>query len=182
MKVLVFLATGFEEIEAISIIDVLRRAEIDTNVVSIEKKLEVSGAHGIKIVADALIEEQQENNPVMLVLPGGMPGTTNLDNHSGLKALLKAHFEAGKSIAAICAAPLILGKLGMLKGKKVTCYPSFESYLDGANVLDATVVKDGNIITGKGPAYAIEFALALVADLKGEPLAQEVAAGLLVNV
>lgn len=161
-KIAVHLAEGFEEIEAISIIDVLRRADIEVVVVSVSDNLEVIGAHQLKVIADKLFEDVNYNDLFMIVLPGGMPGASNLDAHVGLKAQIN-HFNAeNRPLAAICAAPLVFGNLGILKGKQVVCYPGFESHLEGAEVLTVPVIESGNIITGRGPGAAIRFALKIV--------------------
>lgn len=174
-KVFLFLADGFEEIEAIAPIDILRRAEIDLTTVSVMGKNEVTGAHKLTIVADKLFEEVDFTNAEMLILPGGMPGTTNLENFDGLRRLIEKQSAKKGKISAICAAPSILGKMGLLEGKEVICYPSFEVFLKGAKISDKKLVKADNIITAKGPGVAIDFALAIVKELKGEKVASEVA-------
>jgi 4-methyl-5(b-hydroxyethyl)-thiazole monophosphate biosynthesis len=177
-KVIVFLAEGFEEIEAISIIDILRRAEITVTSVSVSKNKKVKGAHNIHIEADKLFDEVDFSNYDMLVLPGGMPGAKNLNEHEGVKEQLKA-FAQDKLIGAICAAPMVLGSMGLLKGKRATCYPGFEPELIEATVTNEPVTVDGNIITGKGPAYAIQFSLQLVETLAGKAAHDEVSNALL---
>ncbi len=162
MKVCIHLATGFEEIEAISIIDVLRRANIQVTVVSITGELKVEGAHNITVSADELFENINYGQVSMIILPGGMPGSENLNNHSGLKQQIQNFYSTNKPIAAICAAPLVFGNLGLLKGKTATCFPGFEKYLTGATISELPVVADGNIITGKGAGVAIHFALKIV--------------------
>ena len=164
MKVYAFLADGFEEIEAITPIDLLRRAGVDVCTVSVHASKAVSGAHGMTLMADALYEECDFTDADLLFLPGGMPGTTNLEAHAGLCELLRQHNEEGKLIAAICAAPSILGKLGLLEGKKATCYPGFENFL-GESDTDASVVISDNITTGEGPGAAYDFALDLIEQL-----------------
>jgi len=159
----VHLADGFEEIEAISIIDVLRRADLDVVVVSVTGKTDITGAHQIKVIADILFEEVNYDEMYMIVLPGGMPGAANLDAHAGLKHEIKKFVAENKQLAAICAAPLVFGNLGILEGKQAVCYPGFEEYLKGAEVLKIPVVEAGNIITGRGPGVAIQFALKIVA-------------------
>jgi 4-methyl-5(b-hydroxyethyl)-thiazole monophosphate biosynthesis len=134
-KIAIHLADGFEEIEAISIIDVLRRADLEVSVVSVTGMLEVSGAHQLRVVADVLFEELNYEKVDMIVLPGGLPGATNLDAHAGLKEQIKQFNAGNKSLAAICAAPLVYGNLGILNGKKAVCYPGFEKYLKGAEIL-----------------------------------------------
>lgn len=180
-KVYVFLANGFEEIEAIAPIDVLRRAEIETVTVSISDVKEVEGAHGVIVVADQLFSEVAFGDNDIYVLPGGYDGMLNLDAHEGVKALLSKQHEQGKQIAAICAAPSVLGGLGILEGKEAICYPGFEQNLKGANISKQAVVEDGNIITGKGPGVAVDFALKIVESLKGKALADDIAAGMMIS-
>ncbi|MDD4144507.1 MAG: DJ-1/PfpI family protein [Prolixibacteraceae bacterium] len=180
-NVAVHLADGFEEIEAVSIIDVLRRAGIDTVTVSITGKFEVTGAHGIKIKADKLFEEVNFDKTGMIVLPGGMPGAKNLKTHSGLRDQIQKFNNSGKPLGAICAAPMVFGDLGILKNKTATCFPGFESQLTGADVTGAEVEVSGNVITGKGPGVAIKFALEIVKTLKGESLAAQLAEDLIMT-
>ena len=177
-KVIIFLAEGFEEIEAISIIDVLRRAEVSVTTVSVSKEKEVKGAHNVPVVADNLFDEVDFASFDMLVLPGGMPGAKNLQEHEGVIKQIEA-FEKNKQVGAICAAPMILGGMGLLKGKRATCYPGFEAELIEAKITDEPVTVDGNITTGKGPAFAIQFALQLVETLAGKGTRNEVSNGLL---
>nr|KAB2829375.1 MAG: DJ-1/PfpI family protein [Paludibacter sp.]MCE1154751.1 DJ-1/PfpI family protein [Bacteroidales bacterium]OJX92095.1 MAG: DJ-1 family protein [Paludibacter sp. 47-17] len=181
MQIYLFLANGFEEIEAIAPIDVFRRAELKVTTVSVTGDQLVEGAHGVTVAADCLFEELGFEGDFVLFLPGGMPGTLNLDAHEGLKALIRQQSERGQKIAAICAAPSILGKMGILKGKEVICYPGFESYLQGAAVASEDVVKSGSLFTAKGPGVAIDFALKLVEELKGEEVAARVASGMIYN-
>jgi len=178
-KAALFLANGFEETEAVGTLDVLRRGCIDTTLVSITGGRKVNGAHGITIEADALLVKTDFPSFDALVLPGGMPGSANLNVCNPLKQRLANHFHEGKLVAAICAAPLVLGGLGLLFGRRATCYPGFESYLAGATLAGEPVVTDGNVITGKGPGFVFDFALAIIRYLKGEAAAREVAAGLL---
>ena len=161
-KIGVHLAEGFEEIEAISIIDVLRRAELDVVVVSVTGKKEVTGAHQIVVLADVLFDQVDYDEIYMIVLPGGMPGAANLDAHAGLKAQITQFNAANKPLAAICAAPLVYGNMGILEGRQAVCYPGFEKYLKGAEVLNIPVAESGNFITGRGPGAAIKFALKIV--------------------
>lgn len=167
--VYVFLADGFEEIEALATVDILRRADIDVKTVSIKNSLEVDGAHGIKVFADIMFDEIKET-PEMLVLPGGMPGTLNLRAFEPLCDMLR---KAECPIAAICAAPSVFGELGLLHGKKATCYPGFEDKLDGAEVYDLPVVISDNVITSRGAGTAHLFGFALVSLLKDEALAEK---------
>lgn len=173
-----FLAPGFEEIEAISIMDVLRRANLNVSSISLTGDLAVTGSHGITVLADALYPDVNLDEAAMLILPGGMPGTNNLNVHEGLKKALKVHANAGKPIAALCAAPLILGQLGLLKNKEATCYPGYESQLTGARLIKKAVVRDGTFITGNGPGAAMRFALQIVQLFGDEQLAEELAKGL----
>lgn len=164
-KVYVFLAEGFEEIEGLTVVDILRRAGVETQMVSITEKKSVTGSHGITVEADLLFEEIDPKDCVMYVLPGGMPGTRYLAAHEGLTKLLSAEAGKGKKLAAICAAPSVLGGLGLLKGHKAACYPGFEDKLIGAEVTMEPVAVSGNITTSRGMGTAIPFALALTAQL-----------------
>jgi len=161
-KIAVHLADGFEEIEAISIIDVLRRAGLDVLVVSVSGEKEVTGSHQISVIVDILFEKVNYDQIYMIVLPGGMPGATNLDAHTGLKSQIQKFVDENKQLAAICAAPLVFGNMGILEGKQAVCFPGFEKYLKGAEVLQVPVVESGNFITGRGPGLAIQFALKIV--------------------
>jgi protein deglycase len=175
IKIAIQLAEGFEEIEAVSIIDVLRRAEFEVTLVSITDKLEITGSHNIKIIADQLFENVNYKLIDMIVLPGGMPGAINLNKHSELRKQILNFNKEGKQLGAICAAPLVFGNLGILKNKNVTCYPGFENELKGANTTNKIVEVSGRIITGKGAGVAIEFALKIVEIFKGKKLAVELA-------
>ena len=177
--VYVHLAEGFEEIEALTIVDLLRRADIDTEMVSVTGHLPVTGAHGVKVVADILFEDAVYNNCEMIVLPGGLPGAENLYAHEGLREKIFSFHNNGKLLAAICAAPLVFGRNGLLEGKKATCYPGKEGELKGALLTEGDVVSDGGIITSRGPATAMAFALALIEALKDKEAAGEIASGLL---
>ncbi|MCL1943040.1 MAG: DJ-1/PfpI family protein [Candidatus Azobacteroides sp.] len=179
--IFIFLATGFEEIEAVATIDVMRRGGLIVKSVSVTGQKLVEGAHGISVTADELFEDVDFLKAAMLVLPGGMPGASNLGNHAGLKNLLTGFHAENKPIAAICAAPGVLGGLGILDGKKVTCYPGFEDKLGKAVHTGKPLVVDGNVITGKGPGFAVTFGLGIVEYLKGKDAADEVAAGLLLK-
>ena len=180
-KCYVFLAEGFEETEAITIIDVLRRGDLKVDIVSVTGKNEVAGAHGIKVVAEKLFEETSYDDGAMLILPGGMPGTNNLNSHAGLKKLIQSYNEAGKYLGAICAAPLVLGGLGILKGKEAICYPGFEDKLTGATLSENNTAIAGKVITSKGIVSALEFGLAIVKELQGVAIRQKTADGLLVD-
>ena len=182
MKVYVHLATGFEEVEALTVVDVLRRGKIGVETVSVTGERTVIGAHDIPVMADLLIEDGDYDSCDMMVFPGGLPGTTNLADHEGLLRHLRDFMEAGKWLVAICAAPIIFGELGLLDGRKAVCYPGMERHLYGADIQNTNVVVDGNYITSKGPATAMEFALKLVEVLAGENAAKEVAKGLLLEL
>ena len=175
MKTYVFLANGFEETEYIATIDLLRRAEVDTTSVSITDQKEVTGAHNIVILADKLFSVIDFSDAEMLILPGGMPGTNNLNSFRPLLSLLKKHFSENKPIAAICAAPLIFGQLGFLENQKACCYPGFEQELKGAEVLFDKAVTSGNIITGRSAGGVFEFALQIITKLKGAEVSQKIA-------
>lgn len=177
--IFVFLTTGFEEIEAMATVDVLRRAELNVKTVSLTGDKTVIASHGVPVVADLLFEEADFAKAEMLVLPGG---TTKFNEHEGMKKEVLAFADKGEKVAAICASPMVLGGLGLLDGKNATCYPGFEQYLKGANLQTSkAVVVDGNITTGRGPGLTIDFALKLVELLAGKERRDTVAAGLLVN-
>ena len=170
-----FLAEGFEEIEALTPVDILRRAGLKLKTVAVGENKTVKGAHGIEVVADILESELDDTAPEAIILPGGMPGTTNLEESTIVIDTLMHAIINESLVCAICAAPSILGIMGFLKHRNATCYPGFEQYLDGANFTDERVVRDGNIITAKGMGCAAEFALAIVEALCGKEKADEVA-------
>jgi len=174
-KVAVHLAEGFEEIEAITIIDVLRRADLNVTVVSVTGSKQVTGAHRVTVTADELFESIDYEMLDLIVLPGGMPGADNLNSHEGLREQILKFDQEGKPLSAICAAPLVFGQLGLLKGKRAVCYPGFENQLEGAEVLMEPVVKSGNITTGRGIGAALQFALQLVENLISKEKAQDLA-------
>jgi 4-methyl-5(b-hydroxyethyl)-thiazole monophosphate biosynthesis len=153
----VFLADGFEEIEALTPVDVFRRAGLPVLTVSVSDMHTVTGSHNIIVTADTTLSELDRENIEMIILPGGMPGASNLDKNLSLDKLIIDFANKSKPISAICAAPMVLGKRGILKGKRATCYPGFEQYLEGANYTSSLVEIDGNIITGKGPGAAFDF-------------------------
>ena len=161
----IFLADGFEEIEGLMVVDLLRRVGIKVDMVSISEAMAVSGSHGISVKADLLMKDIDFDAYELLVLPGGMPGTINLGECEVLCSELKKACENGKKIAAICAAPTVFGKLGLLKGKKACCYPDMEDGLIGAEVSFDAVTVDGNITTSRGLGTALPFALALIEQL-----------------
>jgi 4-methyl-5(b-hydroxyethyl)-thiazole monophosphate biosynthesis len=177
--VYLILANGFEETEAVTVVDILRRADIQIKTVSIMEDRLVYGAHGMGLEADTLFKEVDFGTCSMAVLPGGMPGTLNLCNYKPLSEELMALNNEGKPLAAICAAPMVLGRLGLLKGKRATIYDGMEEELAGADYINKDVVADKGIITSKGPGTAMIFALSLVAYIKGEEKAAEVRAALL---
>lgn len=169
----VFFADGFEEIEAFTSVDVLRRAGLDVEMISVTPDEIVTGAHDVPVLCDKNIVNCDFFDAELIVLPGGMPGAATLEKCDDLRRLVLHFAQQNKPIAAICAAPMILGKLGLLKGKKATCYPDFEQYLDCAEYTGAPVERDGNIITGSSPAAAMEFALAIVELLRGKEKVEE---------
>ena len=179
-KVALFLAKGFEEIEALGTVDILRRAQIDVVTVSITDYNVVTGAHNIPVTADKTFNDTDFTNFDMLILPGGMPGAKNLNEQEDLKNLILDFNSKGKLIAAICAAPLVLGGLDLLDGKRATCYPGFENELKGAIITGETIVVDGKITTGKGPGYVFDFGLRIVEQLLGLKARREVQNGLLI--
>ncbi len=176
-KALIFLTTGFEEIEALATVDILRRGGVDIKTVSLVETKIVEGGHGVQVVADLMFKEAGFTSSDILILPGG---TVKINEHDGLKEQIMSFYDKGKLVAAICAAPMVLGGLGILKGKKATCYPGFEKYLDGAILeTDKAVVVEGNVITGRGPGLTFDFALQLLEILEGKAKRDEVAKGLL---
>ena len=174
------MADGFEDIEALIPVDVLRRGGVDIKTVSVNGSNIVESAHGVQMVADLTFEEAEPmlKDADLLMLPGGLPGADNLNAHEGLKKALVAQAEAGKMVSAICAAPLVLGGLGILKGNRATCYPGFEHTLEGAEYTADLWTIDGNIITGEGPAAALPYAYSLLALLVSEEKSREVAEGM----
>ena len=172
-KIIVHLANGFEEMEAIIPVDVWRRAGFEVITVSISEDLKVTGSHQIPVIADTLFDEAIYPDTDMLFLPGGIPGATNLDAHEGLRSQLLSFADQGKVLGAICAAPLVLGHNNLLKGKKATCFPGFEKELYEADYTAVSVQTDGNIVTGKGAGVAFEFALQIVARFTSAVFAKE---------
>lgn len=173
-KVYIFLADGFEEIEGLTVVDLLRRAEIDITMVSIMDSKRITGAHDITIEADVLYDDVDFGQAEMLVLPGGMPGTKYLGEHEALVTMLKSFNEKNKLIAAICAAPSVLGVNGILDGKKASCYPGFEDKLVNAIVSTDPVVRDQNVITSRGLGTAIPFALKIIEMLKDKDTSESI--------
>lgn len=175
-KVYVFLADGFEEVEAIIPVDVLRRAGIEVITVSVTGRSQVMGAHKIIVHADQDFLESDFKDADMLVLPGGMPGSDNLFAHEGLKQILVNAAQRNTRMAAICAAPYIFGELGLLEGRRATCFPGFEKRLKDAVYVDDDVVVSDQYITAKGIGVATEFALTLVRELTDRQTADQLAA------
>ncbi|MBD7909898.1 MULTISPECIES: DJ-1 family glyoxalase III [Clostridium] len=159
-KVAVLLAEGFEEIEALTVVDIMRRAEVTCHMVSLEK-INVLGAHGIEVKSDKILDEEIKSYD-LIVLPGGMPGARNLQENRKVLEIVKYFHENKKLVSAICAAPIVLGSANIIKGKSITSYPGFEDELQGCNYKEEKVVVDGNIITSRGPATAMEFAYKLL--------------------
>lgn len=175
--VYIFMAEGFEETELTAPTDLLRRAGHDVKLVSVTGKKLVEGAHGIRIEADILFEDKDLTDGELYILPGGLPGTTNLGAHAGLKNLLLKMDKEGRHIAAICAAPTVLGQFGLLEGKVATCYPGCEDGLVGAKEPDEDLaaITDGNITTSVGPGTAIDFGLELIEVLDSVEKADDIA-------
>ena len=169
-----FLAEGFEEVEALAPLDLIRRAGLEIKTVGVGAKV-ITGSHGIPVTADMTDAEFSDNAPDMVILPGGMPGTKNLDASETVHKAIADAVKNDAYLCAICAAPMILGKLGFLCGKNAVSYPGFESYLEGATISDKKVVRDGKIITAKGMGAGIEFGLAIVSALKDEKAADDLA-------
>lgn len=173
-KVYVMLAQGFEEIEGLTVVDILRRAKIEVLMISITGKLEVTGSHNITVKADYLFEDIKEQAD-MLVLPGGLPGTNNLKEHKGLEEWIYSYKEENRYLAAVCAAPSVYGQMGILAGKKATCYPGYEDMLLGATSVMEPVVVDGQFITSRGMGTTIEFTLKMVEILQSKENADTLA-------
>ncbi len=167
-----FLANGFEEIEALCPLDLLRRAGLSVTTVGVGGADMIVGAHGIAVQADMPDTMYRDTKPEMVILPGGMPGATNLDNSRVVESALHAAASSGGLLAAICAAPMVLGKRGYLEGKRATCFPGFEDTLIGATVTQGRVECDGGVITAAGMGVALDFGLALVEAMKGTDAAE----------
>lgn len=174
----IFMADGCEEIEGLAVVDIVRRAKMDITMISINGKKEVTGAHNVVFLADALASEVNFEEFDAIVLPGGGPGTRNLAADATVNQVIKKFAAEGKLVCAICAAPSVLGAAGILQGKKATCYPGFEDKLTGALVSEEAVVTDGNIITGRGMGTAIPFGLEIVRYLQGEEAAETIRSGI----
>lgn len=179
--VAVLLAEGFEEIEAVSVIDVLRRAEVPVVTAAVNGTPSVTGAHGITLVADIALDQLRPAELAMVVLPGGLPGSTHLATTPAVGELLRQVDRLGGFIAAICAAPMALHAAGLLQNRQVTCYPGVEARLDGARCTGATVQRDDRLITSRGPGTSLLFALELVRALGHPARADQLRQGLLVQ-
>ena len=167
-----FIAEGFEEIEALCPLDLLRRAGIEVRTVGIGSH-EICGSHGISVKTDMLDSEYSDNAPELVFLPGGMPGTLNLAKSDIVKDAVMTAYKNGAYVAAICAAPMVLGEMGLLEGKEAICFPGFEDKLTGAKISDKRVVADGKILTGAGMGVALDFGLLIIKELKGEQVAND---------
>lgn len=174
-KVGMMVANGYEEVEMLTVVDLLRRAGMTCDIISVTGKKELTSSHKVTVIADLLFEDADYDSYDALVIPGGMPGTTNLGAHAGVCEQLKKAYADGKLIAAICAAPTVFGKLGLLEDKKAICYPGMEDQLTGARVTYEPAVRDGNIITSRGMGTAIDFGLEILAYYEGREAAAELA-------
>ena len=175
-----FLANGFEEVEALCPLDLLRRAGLTVTTVGVGGDM-ILGSHGIAVQADMPDTLYRDSKHEMIILPGGMPGTRHLDESRTVDAALRAAAASNAYLAAICAAPMVLGKRGYLRGKEAICFPGFEEYLEGASLSKSRVVTDGRVITAAGMGVALDFGLALVAALKGEDAARKLRAAVLAD-
>ena len=174
MKVRMLFETGYEEVEALTVVDLLRRAKVDCLMVAADDQDTVTGSHGITVKMDEKISELADDAD-MIVLPGGMPGVTNLIANEKVKNLVCGQYEAGRYVAAICAAPTILKSLGVLEGRRATCYPGVEDEMEDVVLTETAVVVDENISTSQGVGTAIDFGLKLIEILDGEEKAKEIA-------
>lgn len=182
MKIVVFLADGFEEVEALTVVDYLRRMDIEVDTVSIGEEREVKGAHNIRVIADKTMAELDGLDTYSgVVIPGGLPGATNLRDDERVIDTVKTLYEKDKLVAAICAGPVVLERAGIIKGKKITSYPGFEKELEGAKYQASPIVVDGNIITARGPYYAVNFAISIIDYLLGKEKAEELKEDILYN-
>ena len=177
----VFLAPGFEEIEALATVDILRRGGLKVTTVAVNDSAQVTGAHGVPVVADAMLHDVKDAVADWMVLPGGLPGAQNLADSLTLTAMLKAQHTASRGIAAICASPaFVLAPLGIIEGRKATCYPGCEPAAQGKAAFSAEPVEvDGNVVTGKGPGYTFDFALTVLRQAVGQDAAAQVSAAML---
>ena len=174
-KAYLFFATGFEEVEALTVVDILRRGGVDCKTVSVMGDYDVTSSHNVTIRADLVFEHQDLNDGDMLIMPGGIPGTPNLKAHKGLETLIHQYLQNGKFLAAVCAAPTIYGEMNLLVGKDATCYPGMEDGLIGANKKTDNVVCDGQFITSRGMGTCIDFGLVLLEKLTDKETADTIA-------
>ncbi|ASB51177.1 DJ-1 family glyoxalase III [Alkalitalea saponilacus] len=182
VKVYILLADGFEEVEALTPADVLRRAGFEVFLVSTTGAPVITGSHDISVKTDVFLNDVDSGTGTILILPGGLPGTTNLFGNEKVKSLIQKFYDNGKWLAAICAAPMILGEMKLLEGKKSTCYPGFEKHLHGAELTNEQAVTDGKIVTGRGIGAAMAFSLEIVKNLStDESLASELAKKMVVS-
>lgn len=177
-KVALFLIDGFEEVEAITVVDILRRGGVSVTIISLTENLLVRSKHGVLVQADALFDNFRQETFDMLVVPGG---TIAYTEHEPFMRYIEKNAESGTRLAAICAAPAVFGKLGLLRGKRTVCYPGMEEWLDGAMIGTERVVTDGNITTSRGPGTAVLFALHLLALAKDKKTAQKIADDFLIE-
>lgn len=180
-KVYEFLANGTEEVEALITVDILRRGGVDVRMVSTTGSEYIESSHGVVIKCDEMIEDSDFSDADMLLLPGGLPGSTNLLVHQGVRKAISEHYAAGKKVGAICAAPMVLGDLGILKGKKATCYPGNEDTMIGAEYTHELYTIDGNVITGEGPAATFPYAYAILEMLTNKETAEKLKEGMMFN-
>ena len=167
-----FLADGFEDIEALAPVDILRRAGVEVTTVSIGSTTAVTSAHGVTVEADTTFGQASLDDADLLLIPGGMPGAKNIDEHEGVRQAVVRQAKAGRLVGAICAGPMVLGHLGLLRGRRATCYPGFEDQLEGAEYTAAQATIDGNIITGKGPGATLNYAFLIAEVMKGSRVAE----------
>lgn len=176
-KLCVFMADGSEEVETLAVVDIARRAGIETELVSVTGSREVTGSHRITVLADTTFEAADFSGAEALYIPGGLPGVENLCAHAGLRGLLLRFYREGRTVAALCAAPgAVFGRLGIVDGRKAACFPGFAQFLEGAQYLPDGIVTDGNVTTGRGLGFAIDMGLELVRLLVGEDKMLEVKA------
>lgn len=180
-KAVVFLANGFEDIEALATVDILRRGGVDVTIAGVTGDV-VTSSHNLKVSADKPVESIKAEEYDAVICPGGMPGASNLRDSQKVIDIIKQAYSSGKIAAAICAAPMVLEKAEVLKGKDFTMYPGMENYApSGKYHNDKFVIKDGNVITGAGPAATFEFALEILTNLQGKEIAEQVAQGMLIK-